>query len=242
MTEIPTKGIVMDSSVFSSYVSNLYLTSLTQTYSFLPKIVGALLVLLVGTLIAKWIKKLLEKSLEWLHISKLIKNTPLEAFFHHAEMGTKIEHAIGTVGYWLFMLLVIQTSVSILGLQSLAVILNHVLSYIPRIFSAIMILFFGVLIAGVLESVVKGSIRSIDGHHSRLLGKIASYLTLTIFVLVAVSELGIAQQFIIILFVGLVTTITISMGLAIGLGSKDIVHKIAEDWYHNLKKDLDKNK
>ncbi|MEO8581203.1 MAG: hypothetical protein ABI425_01340 [Patescibacteria group bacterium] len=228
----------MDNSVFSNYLSSLYVTSLAQTYAFLPKMIGALLVLLIGSLIAKWIKKLLEKSLEFLHISKLIKNTPLEAFFQNAEIGPKIEHVIGTVGYWLFMLLVIQTAVSILGLQSLAVILDQVLSYIPRIFSAIVILFFGVLIAGVLESLVKGSIRSIDGHHARLLGKIASYLTLTIFLLVSVSELGIAQQFIIILFIGLVTTVTISLGLAIGLGSKEVVQKIADDWYKNLKKEL----
>ncbi len=229
----------MDQPTISQYLSSLYLTSLAQTYAFLPKVVGALLILLIGTFIAKWIKKLIEKSLEVLQLSKAIKNTPLEAFFKHAEMGTKIEHIIGSVGYWLFMLLVIQTSVSVLGLHSLATILDQVLSYIPKIFSAVVILFFGVLIAGVLESVVKGSIRSIDGQHARLLGKVASYLTLTIFVLVSISELGIAQQFITILFIGLVSAVTISAGLAIGLGFKDVVHKMADDWYTNLKKDLD---
>lgn len=225
-------------AAISTYFSTLYVTTIAQTYAFLPKIIGAFLILIIGTIIAKWIKKILEKSLEFLHVSKLIKNTPLEAFFEHAEMGSKIEHVIGSIGYWLFMLLVIQTSVSALGLQSLAGILNQVLGYVPRIFSAILILFFGVLIAGVLESVVKGSVRSIDGRHSRLLGKFASYMTLIIFALVAVSELGIAQQFIIILFVGLVATLTISFGLAIGLGSKDVVHKIMDEWYTNFSKDL----
>lgn len=226
-------------NALSDHLSTLYFTTLTQTYAFLPKVFGALVVLLIGTLIAKWIKKILEKSLELLQLSRMIKNTPLDAFFKHAEMGAKIENVIGTIGYWLFMLLVFQTAVSILGLESLAFVIDRVVEYIPRIFSAIVILFLGVLIAGVLESIVKGSIRSIDGKHARLLGKVASYLTLIIFVLVSISELGIAQQFIIILFIGFVTTITISMGLAIGLGSKDIVHKVMDDWYRNLKNDLD---
>lgn len=225
-------------NTLSTYFSSLYVTTVAQTYSFLPKIVGAFLILIIGTIIAKWIKKILEKSLEFLHVSKLIKNTPLEAFFEHGEMSTKIEHVLGNIGYWLFMLLVIQTAVSALGLQSLAGILDQVLSYIPRIFSAVLILFFGILIAGVLESVVKGSVRSIDGRYARLLGKFSSYMTLIIFALVAVSELGIAQEFIMILFVGLVTTVTISLGLAIGLGSKDIVHKVMDEWYTNLSKDL----
>lgn len=232
----------MDTSALaiSDQLSSLYFTTLAQTYAFLPRLLGALLILIFGTLIAKWIKKLLEKSLEVLQVSRLIKNTPLEAFFTHAEMGNKIEHILGTIGYWLFMLLVIQTAVSVLGLESLAILIQEVVSYIPRIFSAMVILFLGVLIAGFLESIVKGSVRSIDGQHARLLGKVASYLTLVIFILVAVSELGIAQQFILILFVGFVTTITISLGLAVGLGSKDVVHKIVEDWYENLKKDLKK--
>ncbi len=225
-------------SSFSQQLSAMYYTTLTQMYAFLPKIVGALFVLILGTFLAKWVKKIVEKGLELLQFSKLIKNTPVEAFFKNAEWGSKVESIVGNIVYWLFMLLVFQTAVSVLGLSSLAYILDRVVAYIPTIFSAIVILFLGVLTAGFVESLVKGSIRTIDGKYARGLGKVASYLTLIIFVLAAISELGIAQQFITILFIGLVTTITLSLGLSIGLGSKEVVGQMIEEWYKNLRKDL----
>ena len=141
------------------------------------------------------------------------------------------------------MLVVLQTAVSMLGLTSLSLILNKVLAYIPKIFSAMIILILGLIVAGILESVVKGAIRSIDGleaKRARIVGKITSYLTIVIFILASVSELGIAEQFITILFIGLVSMLTIAFGLAIGLGSKDVVHKVVDDWYTGLKKEMKK--
>jgi hypothetical protein len=116
--------------------------------------------------------------------------------------------------------------------------LNSILAYVPAVISAILVLFFGVLLAGLVESLVKGSIRSIDGKAARLLGKVSSYLVMTIAVLVAVSELGIASEFIMILFVGFVATISVGLGLALGLGGKDVVAKMLDEWYDKTKKEL----
>ena len=215
-------------------------TTLAQVSGFLPQIVSALIILLLGSLIARWFRSMVVKGLELLQLSKVMKNTPIEAFLTNAEISSKLENVIGSIVYWLFMLLVFHTTVSLLGLQSLTMVLNGVLAYIPKVFSAVLILFFGVLVAGILESLVKGSIKSIDGKHARAIGKVASYLTLVIFVLASVSELGIAQQFINTLFIGLVAMIAVSFGLAFGLGSKDTVSKIVDDWYTDLKKDLKK--
>jgi hypothetical protein len=135
------------------------------------------------------------------------------------------------------MLVVIHTAVSILGLASLTIILGKVLSFLPTVISAIIILFFGLLIAGVVESLVKGSVKSVDGKSSRLLGKISSYAVMTVTVLAAISELGIAQEFILILFIGFVVTISIGAGLAIGLGGKDLVSMALNDWYKKFKSD-----
>ena len=93
-------------------------------------------------------------------------------------------------------------------------------------------------LVGIIEGVVKGSIKSIDGKSSRLLGKISSYMVITITLLAAISELGIASEFIYIMFVGFVTTMTLGFGLALGLGGKGLVENIINDWYKKLEKDI----
>jgi Na+/phosphate symporter len=151
---------------------------------------------------------------------------------------TKLEVVIGGLVYWLVMLIVLHTTVSILGLEPLSQVLNTLLSYIPNVVSAILVLFFGVLLAGLVESLVKGAIRSIDGKAARLFGKITSYLVMSIAVLAAVSELGIARDFITILFVGFVATISVGLGLALGLGGQHVVRAMLDDWYQRVKKEV----
>ncbi len=211
-------------------------TTLAQISAFVPQLIAAILVLLIGSVVAKWARKLVVKALKFFKISNLIKKTPVESFLKHADVSTKIENIGGSVVYWSLMLLVFHTAVSLLGLTSLTLVLDRVIAYIPRVISAVLILFFGIIVAGVLESVVKGSVRSVEGKHALTLAKITSYATLVVFIMAGISELGIAQDFILVLFIGVVTMLALAFGLAIGLGSKDLIQDIVETWYKDLQK------
>lgn len=178
------------------------------------------------------------KGLQLLRLSKGLQSTPVEAFLKNAEMG-KIEDVFGSVVYWLCMLFIFQAVTALLGLNGISSLLNRVVLYIPNILSAIIILFIGILLGGVVESLVKGAIKSIDGRSARLMGKMSSYLVVVVAVMAAISELRIAQQFIATLFTGFVATLTIAFGLSLGLGSKDVVSKMMNSWYERIKKEVE---
>lgn len=213
-------------------------TSVAQISAFLPRLGGALLVLIVGALVAKLLKRVVVKLFDALSVSSLIKNTPIEHFVTNTEVNQKIEEILGSIVYWLVMLVVVQTSVTILGLEPLSEVLNRVINYLPNVIAAILVLFFGTLLAGVVESVVKGSIKTIDGRSARMLGKIASYLVMSITLMAAISELGIASEFIMIIFVGFIAMLSIGVGLALGLGGQDVVRKMLNTWYEKTLKEV----
>ena len=221
------------------YDSLVFLSSqlLTDIVIFLPKLLMSMLVLVLGSALATTFKKVVVKLLETLRVSSAFKKTPVEHFLKDAEISNKIEEVLGSILYWLVMLVVIHTTVSILGLESLTIILGRVLSYLPTVISAVIILFFGLLISGVVESLVKGAVKSVDGKSARLLGKISSYAVMTVTVLAAISELGIAQEFILILFIGFVIMLSLGFGLALGLGGKELVSMVLSDWYKKFKND-----
>ena len=216
--------------------------ALYDVVAFLPKIIAALLIFIIGSAVAKGLRKIVVRLFETFKVSSAVQKTPIEHFFKSAEVGEKIEDALGSVFYWLVMIVVIQTAFSVLGLQSLTSLLDKIISYLPQVLSAVIVLLFGVLLAGVVESLLKGAIRSIDGQSGRLLGKIASYLVMTIAVLAAISELGIATSFITILFIGVVATLSLGVGLAMGLGGKDLVRTILEDGYKKFKSDVSEDR
>lgn len=202
-----------------------------QFSAFLPRIIGALIVFLLGVLVARFVKNLVIKAMEGLRVSKVIEKTPVELFLANAEFGQRIEGIIGSIFYWLFLFVVLHTSVSILGLTPLSDVMDQILEYIPHIFSALVIFIFGVLMAGVVESVVKGAMRSIDLNSGRLFAKVASYVVVTVAALAAIAELGIATEFIRILFFGVVFTFSLGAGLALGLGGQDIIRQTLANWY-----------
>lgn len=210
---------------------------LTQFTTFIPRLLAALVVLILGAGLARWVKRVVVKGLDMLRLSKGLQATPVEAFLKHAEAG-RIENVLGTTVYWLFMLFILYSATALLGWEAVTVLLNKVLNYIPNIFSAVIILFLGVLLSGVVEGLVKGAIKSFDGKSARLLGKVSSYLVVVITVMAAVSELRIAQQFISTLFIGFVAMLALALGLAFGLGSKDVVNKVMMTWYEKMKKEM----
>lgn len=218
-------------------LSIILLQTLSEFSIYLPKIVASLTVFILGAAIANTVRNLIIKSLDSLKLTKSLKDTPIEHFIKNAEVGKRIEQIVGSIVYWLFMLVIIQTSIAILGLTSLSNILERILSFVPNILSAVIILFFGVLLAGVVESLVKGSIKTIDPKTGRALGKISSYLVMTVGVLISISEIGIASEFILILFVGFVFAVSLGLGLSLGLGGKDLVKKLLDGYYKdNIKK------
>lgn len=213
-----------------------FLSALTV---FMPKLIATLVLLLIGITIARTIKFLVVRGLEKFRLSTAVKKTPIEHFFDNPEMGHKVEEAVGSVIYWLVMLVVLHTVFTIIGLNSLSLILEQIINYLPHVISATFVLFFGVILAGLVESFVKGTIKTIDGKSARLFGKISSYVIVTIAVLAAVSELGIAKDFVTILFIGFVATFTLALGLAFGLGGQHIVREVLESWYEKTKKEIE---
>lgn len=205
---------------------------------FLPIVFGALIILGLGFVVGNWFKMVLTRSLEYLNISKITKNTAVSEFLDKADAKKKIEEVAGEGIRWLIIMVFFIASVNMLGLVTVSQFLNSILWYIPKVISACLVLVAGVLIGGWVESFVKGGVGVTSLATGRLLGKIAGYTVVIFAILAAISELGIAERFTSTLFIGFVAMLSIGMGLAFGLGAKDIVSKVLNDWYKDLKKDL----
>ncbi|MCC6711278.1 MAG: hypothetical protein IT416_02905 [Candidatus Pacebacteria bacterium] len=197
----------------------------------LPRILGAFTALVVGVILAKIVRSGIRRFLKTINFANFVNKTPLQLAFEGSNIGERIVFTISNLFYWLTMLVIIHTIVSILGLGSMILILEKILGYIPNVISAMFILLFGVLVAGWVESLVKGAIKTIEPKTGRLLGKVAGYFVITLTAMTAFSELGIAADFLKIVFIGFVAMMALGFGLAIGLGGKDLVGKILTDLY-----------
>ena len=162
----------------------------------------------------------------------------IKEFLKKAEINQKVEEIFGTLIKWIIVLIFFIAATNIIGLTTVSQLLSGILAYIPNVISAVIVLSIGILLAGVVESLVKGALASVDLKTSRLMGKIASYTIASIATLAAFSELKIAENFVNILFIGFVSMLALGFGLAIGLGAKDLVSRVLSEWHTDLQKEL----
>jgi hypothetical protein len=209
---------------------------LSRFFIFLPTLFVALVIFFIGLVLAKGVKALIVKILETVKLDTLLKKSGVGEYLNKADVRMKAEVFIGEIARWLIVAVFFVAAVNVLGLTAVASVFNGILAYIPKIVSAVLILTIGVLLAGLVESLIKGAVNQVDVKTSRLLAKIASYLVVIVAALASINELGIAQSLINILFIGVVSTLSLGLGLAIGLGAKDIVAKMLDDWYTKGKK------
>ncbi len=228
----------MDFNLWQQSLLNVWNNTALTSLAFFPNLLGAIIVAFAGILIGNWVKNALVRTLQLLRFENLIKDTKFKAFLVKAELTQKLEEVIGSVLKWLIVLTFFIAATNIVGLNAVSAVLAGILGYIPNVISAVIVLAIGILLAGIVESLVKGALASVDLKTSRLMGKIASYTVVTIAVLAAFSELKIAESFINILFVGFVAMLALGFGLAIGLGAKEVIGVALSDWYRDLKKEL----
>ncbi len=221
---------------FENSLSYAFNQMLVGVIGFIPSLLGAIILFLVGLILAGWLKTLTVKLINLTKLGGHIKNSTVKEFLKNAQITQKIEIIIAEIIYWLIIILFFIASINILGLTSVSNFLNTIILGIPTLVAAIIILVVGVFIAGFLEKMVKGSLGSGDPALSRLVGKIVSYATMTVFVLASISQLGIARFFIETTFTGFIAALSIGIGISLGLGSKDIVKTLLNNWYKNIKK------
>ncbi|MFC1748271.1 hypothetical protein ACFL2V_05630 [Pseudomonadota bacterium] len=211
---------------------------MTTIISFIPTFFAALLVIVFGVFVARWAKWLVVKLLEAVKLSNTLKDSPIENFLQKAEITNKIEEVLGNLIRWIVLLVFFIAAVNLLGLTTVSSFLSNILGYLPRVISAALILTVGTVVAGLVESLIKGSLSHISRPTGRLVGKVGSYIVIIFTLLAAIAELGIAADLINTLFIGFVAMLALGFGLAFGLGAKDLVSKILDDWYSNLKSEL----
>lgn len=199
-----------------------------------PKILLAVIIFLIGWVVASTISKLVTAGVDALKIDRLFKSEDLDNMLSRAGWKLHIGGIIGWLVKWLIVLGFFMASVNILGLEQVNTFLQQILTYIPQIIVAVLILVVGTIAADVARKVVSGSAAIANVRSAKMVGSIAYYAIWILTIVTALDKLGIFGYFGQILFTGLVIMVALALGLAFGLGGKDTASK----WISKLSDDL----
>jgi small-conductance mechanosensitive channel len=188
---------------------------------YLPNILGALIVFLVGWAIAVGLQKLVTQILRALRIDPILEKAGTHKFFEKG--GVKMDFAgwIGIFVKWFLVLVFLLAATDILQLADVSIFLRSVLSYIPNIIVAVVVLAVAFWLANILRKIIQASVAASDIKAAAFLGTLTYWSVLIFGLFAALVQLGIAFALLQTLITGLIAMLALAGGLAFGLGGKE---------------------
>lgn len=206
--------------------------------TFLPQLVVALVVLIIGWLIASLLKSVIVTIFTKLKVDSALDAAGVDTLVTRAGYTLNSGSFVGTLVKWFIIIVFFVAALDILNLEQATMFLTEVvLNYLPRVIVAVLILFGGLILANFTEKIVVAGGRATSFASSELLGKFAQVAIIIFTVLAALNQLVIAPELVQTLFAGLIFGLSLAFGLAFGLGGKEAaaryLNKITEEGVRN---------
>ena len=199
--------------------------------SFIPNLFGALILVILGFLVAKLLDTLLSKLFAKLGLDRLMSGTGLTKLLSRIGIKAQVSTLIGKIIYWFVLLIFLISAAESLGLERVSATLDVLALYLPKMFAAALVLLAGILLAQLLNSMVKGAAEGVRLEYAAGLGRIVQGMVIIISVSVAIGQLEIKAELLNYVVVIVLLTIGLACALALGLASKSIVGEIIAGIY-----------
>lgn len=209
---------------------------LIKIWSYIPSLAGAILILVVGWLIAKLVEAIVVRVLKAIKLDAASDKAGISNVLAHGDIKVTVSELFGAIIYWLVILVVLATALNTLNLTIAANLLSRLVEYVPNIIAAVFVLVLGSFLASFVATIVRTAASNAGIARAKLLGQISHMLLVIFAVIIAIEQLNIATALIALAVNVILASIGIGIALAFGLGCKDIAGKLVQDMINSMKK------
>jgi len=202
---------------------------------FIPAIVGALIVFIIGWFVSVGIGKLVTEVLKKLRFNQLFEKGGWKTALERAEIKVDPAGFLGAIVKWILVIVFMVAAVEILGLTQFAGFLKGVLVYMPNVIVAALIFVVTVIMVDIVEKVMRAGVESIKVGYGHMVSSVVKWSIWVFAILAILHQLGIARPFMETLFTGLVAVLVLGFGLSFGLGGKEVAGEILQDFRRKLR-------
>jgi hypothetical protein len=212
---------------------------LQQFVVFLANLLLAIIVFIIGYFISVGIGKLITEILKSVKFNKLFEKEGWSKALQRAKIEVNASEFIGAIFKWIFVIISLLVAVDILKLTAFAGLLTSVLNYLPKVIVAALIFVVAVIISDIVEKIVRVTVERMKVGYGYLVASIVKWAIWVFVIFLILDQLLPTSNLVMTLYTGIVYgvvgTVVLGVGLAIGLGGKDIAAGILEDLRRKIK-------
>jgi small-conductance mechanosensitive channel len=194
-------------------------------FAFIPQLIGAVLILIIGYIVAKILQAVVSRVLKAIGFDGWMERGGIKQFFDRAQTRETPATVLGKLVFWFVFIIAITMAADALGIQQVSEVLAQLIAYIPSIIAAILILILAALVANFLSGIVRGATGS------DVLSSIARYAIIIYAGFAALTELGIAVQLTAPTFLIVLGAVALAAAIAFGWGGRDVAKDLIEKYY-----------
>ncbi len=198
----------------------------TDVTTWLPRLLGALVLFVVGWIVARLMQFILAGLLRRLGADRLAERAGVTRFLANVGLDTSIANLLAQVIYWLILFVFILAAVESLGLSGVSETIGNLINFLPSVLAAAIILLLGALIARVLGDAVGAMAVQSGVTTGPVLGQAVQYVLLIFAVILALEQLGVETMLLTTVAVALISATALALALAFGLGNRELARNI----------------
>ncbi len=195
----------------------------------LPTVFAAVLLMILGWIIARVFRAIAEKALKFLKVDIVAEKSGIEDFLLRGGVRFTTITLISNLIYWFVLFTILLAVLNMLGLQIAAELFNKIILYIPNVVVAVIVLIFGALFARFVQGVAYTYLSNVGVSGARFISIVAQYAILVFVASVALEQLDIGGDILVSAFQIGFGALCLALALAFGLGGKEWAARILEN-------------
>ena len=196
-------------------------------FEFIPELIAALLILVIGYFVAKIIAGVITKLLQRGGVDRTLTEGQGGQFV--SRLTNSPAHLIGRIAFWVLFIGVISLAVSVLGIEALTNFVGAIFAYLPNVLAALLIF----LVAGAIAAAVAALVGRTMGDTptGKVVASVAPVIIMAIAAFMILDQLKIAEDIVRITYMALMGGLALALALAFGLGGRDVAGRMLEGAY-----------
>ncbi|MEO8194333.1 MAG: small-conductance mechanosensitive ion channel [Gemmatimonadales bacterium] len=218
-------------SMSETFVDSLR-DAMTMILNAIPRILGFIVIVAIGWFLASLLAKAVTGVLRAIRFDEIVQRTGIGGFMHRLGTGMTPAEIVAGLVKWIVRIVVLLVAFDTLGLPAVSDVLRQLLLWLPNLIVALAILFIAGVLANALADIVRASTSDAGFTNPNLLANVARTSVWAFGIVIAINQLGIAQELINTLFMGFVGALALAVGLSFGLGGRNRAAQTLEGWYN----------
>ena len=218
-------------TTYSEIFFNSFQSFVNTVVMALPKILGAIVIVLLGWLLARLLAKIVSRVLQAARFDKLGERVQVAEILSKANVKLKPSELIGRFVYWLMILVVIITTDDTLGWNAVSNEISKLLGYLPQLLSAIVFFIVGIYIATFVKDIISGATRTLGISAGRIISSLVYALLFLLVTLTTLEQAGMDTGILTSNLLLIVGAVMASAAISYGFASRVLLSNILASFF-----------